>query len=186
MPDLELKSRESAAERCPYCHDCLEGGQIADAQVVCEGCGTSHHRACLAELGGCTVMGCSGGAPAPEGGLEEIRERIRSRVGRLVPRIASPPDPGAAERMAKHWSCSACHLDFAVSDCPSCGAELLRRCQIFGRHCTSCERRFFHGRIIGLQPDPDQGTQILQRLVLFGLLGTFLAVLALIGLLLLL
>ena len=91
MPELQVKAREGAVERCPYCHDCLEGGEIEDARVVCEGCGTSHHRACLAELGGCTVMGC-GGKPAVAG-VEELRSRVRERVGRFVATHSARPAP---------------------------------------------------------------------------------------------
>lgn len=54
--DLKLRAREAARERCPYCHDSLEGGEVQDVEVVCESCGTAHHRACLAELGGCTFL----------------------------------------------------------------------------------------------------------------------------------
>jgi len=164
VPELEVRARQSPAERCPYCHDCLEGGVIADVQVVCEGCGTSHHQACFAELGGCTLMGCPGGRAQPEGGLEEIRARIRSRVDRFVSRNVSRPGSEAQERMARHWSCSKCHLDFAVSDCPSCGTELLRRCDFFARHCTGCEKRFSQDEIVGLELDPDEGAQIRKNL----------------------
>jgi RING finger family protein len=161
--ELEVKVRQSAAERCPYC---LEGGEIEDARVVCEGCGTTHHQACLAELGGCTVMGCSSLRARPEGGVEEIRERVRARMNRFAARHLSSPDRSAYERMARHWTCSACRQAFAVSDCPSCGAELLRRCTIYGRHCTSCERRFFNGEIVGLEnEDREAGARIRSALL---------------------
>jgi hypothetical protein len=90
---LAIRERAGAAERCPYCHDCLEGGEVEDARVVCEGCGTTHHQACLAELGGCTVMGCAGGAPSPLVGVEEVRARVRERVGRFVATHSTRPAP---------------------------------------------------------------------------------------------
>ena len=91
--EVTLRRREGATERCPYCHDYLEGGVLEDVQVVCEGCGTAHHRACLAELGGCTVMGCGDGKPAAVGGVEEVRSRVRERVGRFVATHTERPAP---------------------------------------------------------------------------------------------
>lgn len=44
-----------AAARCPYCHDGLDG-ELA----TCEACRTIHHSDCLADAGGCTVLGCRG------------------------------------------------------------------------------------------------------------------------------
>jgi hypothetical protein len=44
-----------AAARCPYCHDGLEG-ELA----TCEACRTIHHTDCLADAGGCTLLGCRG------------------------------------------------------------------------------------------------------------------------------
>lgn len=39
---------------CPYCRD-----GIADEEVTpCAACGTLHHVECLAEAGGCTILGC--------------------------------------------------------------------------------------------------------------------------------
>lgn len=54
----------SGALRCPYCRDAisLEQSDLA----ACDGCRTVHHRACFAEAGGCTVMGCTGGPVAAE------------------------------------------------------------------------------------------------------------------------
>lgn len=48
---------------CPYCRMTVDP---ADAEaLVCEGCGTPHHKDCYAENGGCTVFGCRC-APAEE------------------------------------------------------------------------------------------------------------------------
>ena len=139
--ELALKAREGAAERCPYCHDCLEGGLIVDVQITCQGCGTSHHQACFAELGGCTVMGCSGGGAAPEGSLEEIRERIRARVGRFVARNAQPPEEGVRERLAAHWICADCGQEFPNRSCSLCEAALAPDCEGTRRHCPICGPR---------------------------------------------
>ena len=48
---------------CPYCRVPLEGDE--GLELVCEGCGTPHHKDCYAENGGCTVFGCRC-APAEE------------------------------------------------------------------------------------------------------------------------
>lgn len=47
---------------CPYCRDAL-GDEAVEA---CSTCDTAHHRDCLAEAGGCTVLGCAGRPPARE------------------------------------------------------------------------------------------------------------------------
>lgn len=96
--------------RCPYCRDELAGGA---ERVECPGCATVHHRACLEELGRCTVMGCGTAAP---GRVEEpdrappnetpfrrqVRQRIRERVQRIardlftpVPADSTPQSPGS-------------------------------------------------------------------------------------------
>lgn len=67
---LEVRARESAP-RCPYCHDLLAA---AIDRVLCEKCGTPHHRACIEELERCATFGC-GGAISEE--LEALRERVR-------------------------------------------------------------------------------------------------------------
>jgi hypothetical protein len=46
---------------CPFCRDAL--GSVPDDLAACDACHTAHHRECLTEAGGCTVFGCSGGAP---------------------------------------------------------------------------------------------------------------------------
>ncbi|MCO5170864.1 MAG: hypothetical protein M9894_31435 [Planctomycetes bacterium] len=47
---------------CPFCRDALGD----DAVEACPVCDTAHHRDCLAEAGGCTVLGCAGRPPARE------------------------------------------------------------------------------------------------------------------------
>ena len=43
--------------RCPYCRDVVDiHGRDVDA---CVACATIHHKECLQEAGGCTVLGCS-------------------------------------------------------------------------------------------------------------------------------
>jgi hypothetical protein len=89
--DLQVRRREgedAAAERCPYCHD-LIGAAAGGELVTCDGCGTAHHEACLAELGRCTIHGCGLAIDAAERERLEaeratVRERVRSRIGRAV------------------------------------------------------------------------------------------------------
>lgn len=93
--ELSAQARPAARERCPYCHDEL-GAAGDDERVECAGCGTTHHAACLEELGRCTVMGCGrelaparGSAPGQEDPAlsarqRAIRERIRARARGFV------------------------------------------------------------------------------------------------------
>jgi hypothetical protein len=84
---VDLRERTDLRDaRCPYCHDLLG----ADAERVdCGGCGTRHHAECLAEVGRCTVLGCTwspdGAAPAhalrpAEAVRQALAERIRRRA----------------------------------------------------------------------------------------------------------
>ncbi|MBL4847002.1 MAG: hypothetical protein JKY65_15895 [Planctomycetes bacterium] len=50
-----------AGARCPYCHDDVD--LKAEDLNACSACRTIHHSDCLAEAGGCTVLGCSEAAP---------------------------------------------------------------------------------------------------------------------------
>lgn len=144
---LALRERRGASERCPYCHDCLEGGQIADARVVCEGCGTTHHAACLAELGGCTVMGCpvmscSGGLAQPLGGVDAVRARVRERVQRFVlARPDVPKEENLVPPPPEGWTCARCFQHFSSAQCLSCGHELDAICREEGHPCAGCGRR---------------------------------------------
>lgn len=49
------------ANTCVYCHDPLAAE--ASAALACQGCGSTYHPACFAELGRCAALGC---APASE------------------------------------------------------------------------------------------------------------------------
>lgn len=74
-------------ERCPYCHDVLDEARASDEEVRCDGCGTTHHLACIVELGRCTVIGCE--RPLAASGLAAdalARGSARSRVLREVQR----------------------------------------------------------------------------------------------------
>jgi hypothetical protein len=64
-PVVNVSARPPAPKRgrCPYCHRKLS--ESPDGRrgppgppVVCEACGTGHHRDCLSEHGKCTVLGC--------------------------------------------------------------------------------------------------------------------------------
>ncbi len=88
-------ARETPADqRCPYCHDALASSEDlpADDLVECDGCRTRHHRACIEELGRCTIRGCERSLrvepraePAVEGSRRsavqrEVERRLRERV----------------------------------------------------------------------------------------------------------
>jgi hypothetical protein len=83
--DVKAREKGGAAERCPYCHDALVDEVAPAAEVRCDGCGTSHHEACIEELGRCTVFGCARPLVAPPVELVEgkpVRPRVRSRFFR--------------------------------------------------------------------------------------------------------
>jgi hypothetical protein len=94
--DVQARRRE-ATERCPYCHDVIvDATDLARERITCAGCGTTHHEACLAELGRCTVRGCErevvvARTPEVEARLaarsavyREVQRRIRARVRGFV------------------------------------------------------------------------------------------------------
>ncbi|MBL4844647.1 MAG: hypothetical protein JKY65_03900 [Planctomycetes bacterium] len=138
LTNLQLNTRVTAQERCPYCHDTLTIERVE--KVICEACGTPHHQACLAELGGCTVMGCSGGRSQPKGLSEEIRARVRERAARFAARnLSGPTSPEVVSlRMANQpWICSHCFGEFESRVC-LCGEALVSECTVAGYHCESC------------------------------------------------
>jgi hypothetical protein len=58
-------SSPAGSGRCPFCRRGLDespGGEPAapGPAVLCERCGTAHHRDCIAEHGRCTLLGCEG------------------------------------------------------------------------------------------------------------------------------
>ncbi|MCO5167825.1 MAG: hypothetical protein M9894_15885 [Planctomycetes bacterium] len=74
------------ASRCPFCRRALDespaGELVAPGPpLVCEGCGTAHHRDCLAEHGRCTLLGCDA--------------RRARRLGVLVPIAGLGPEAPA-------------------------------------------------------------------------------------------
>ncbi len=87
-------ARETPADhRCPYCHDALASGADlpADDLVECDGCRTRHHRACIEELGRCTIRGCERSLRvAPATALDqpvpaaELRSAVRREVERRL------------------------------------------------------------------------------------------------------
>lgn len=130
--DVQVRRREGeevASERCPYCHD-LIGGVASGELIPCPGCGTTHHEACLAEIGRCTIHGCGLEVDAPtrarfdarrgdahervtadhSAAYREIRRRMRDRARTWVrdhcrqaptPRGSTLPDLVAAIRDAR-------------------------------------------------------------------------------------
>lgn len=69
--DLSLHTKAEPS-RCPWCHAGLAREPIAG----CAGCGTPAHAACMAEGGGCAVLGC----PA-QAGREVVVVRVPAAVG---------------------------------------------------------------------------------------------------------
>lgn len=65
---------------CPYCRGEIDASP--DQELICEGCGTQHHRDCYDENGGCTVFGCRC-APAEE-----------PKLSIATPDLARTPAPG--------------------------------------------------------------------------------------------
>ena len=56
LPHFVCKVTGGSTAICPYCRDSLEG----DVELMaCPSCDTVHHRECLDEAGGCTVLGCT-------------------------------------------------------------------------------------------------------------------------------
>lgn len=60
MDDVDVRvSARPGRGRCAYCHD-----DLRDPQHTCAGCGTTYHKDCVGELGGCATPGCTQpGAP---------------------------------------------------------------------------------------------------------------------------
>jgi hypothetical protein len=142
-----LTANTSARERCPYCHDSL--GEVE--RVACEGCGTPHHPVCLEELGGCTVLGCAGGAvAAPVGPVEEIRRRVRARAERYtkVHRIAAEPEEAVRQRLAEQPGfCVACERELLVASCPMCTDPIVHQCGGDSVHCARESCRPFYAKL---------------------------------------
>jgi hypothetical protein len=80
---------------CPYCRGEIEASP--DQELICEGCGTQHHRDCYQENGGCTVFGCRC-APAEEPKLSiatpDLSQPLAPGAVRpYVPQSPAPPPP---------------------------------------------------------------------------------------------
>ncbi|MEO6923148.1 MAG: NINE protein [Bryocella sp.] len=83
---------------CPYCRAPFEPADVEDPCVLCTGCGTAHHAACLAENGGCTVFGCSQ-APVEEPKISVSSLDLNALTAPPPPRtrIPVPPPPRRTE-----------------------------------------------------------------------------------------
>jgi len=77
VPAGFVVTQQGYGQRCPYCHDDLEGRLLA-----CETCATPLHAECCRELGRCTTIGCGGRSELGESSLE-IHLRPRPSVGSL-------------------------------------------------------------------------------------------------------
>jgi len=79
---------------CPYCRGEIEASP--EQELVCQGCGTQHHRDCYAENGGCTVFGCRC-APAEEPKLSiaapDLVQAPTQAPAAVRPYSVSPPPP---------------------------------------------------------------------------------------------
>jgi hypothetical protein len=71
---------------CPYCRGEIESSP--DQELICEGCGTQHHRDCYEENGGCTVFGCRC-APADD-----------PKLSIATPDLSQMPSPGVVRPYA--------------------------------------------------------------------------------------
>jgi len=107
---LRLRLREAQQRSCPLCREVLE--PAIDAIEACSGCATDYHAECLAELGGCSTLGCGHkGQPVaeaedeeePESIYDEVLDALRARRSEdVLIRRASPEELArrAAEREA--------------------------------------------------------------------------------------
>lgn len=104
--------------------------------MACSVCRTPHHTACMAELGGCTVLGCTGAQARPESSVEEVRARLRERVRRLSGSLREPDATGSAARQRGiSYVCRECGVEFELFACPRCAGRLLESCGGGGVHC---------------------------------------------------
>lgn len=90
--DVRARGHRAEKARCPYCHDLLA---VEVQAITCGACGTTHHAACMEELGRCTVLGCAWtpqGAPAPAltRTVDEYRRAVAGRARRFVQEHAQP------------------------------------------------------------------------------------------------
>lgn len=105
--------------RCPFCRRALDespAGELVPPgpPLVCEGCGTAHHRDCLAEHGRCTLLGCEAtrarrlgvlvplaglGVEAPARHPFRALEADAGQAAPMVLRVEAPiDDPAACDR----------------------------------------------------------------------------------------
>lgn len=55
---IDVKTRRGGADAtCPLCREALE--RAGEDSASCRGCETRYHASCMAELGGCSTLGCS-------------------------------------------------------------------------------------------------------------------------------
>ncbi|MEZ6186537.1 MAG: hypothetical protein R3F62_16200 [Planctomycetota bacterium] len=81
MAEVRIVGSRKPPGRCVYCHSALDF-----LPITCVGCGTSLHRECLAEHGGCPTPGCRPPAPPdPERPPSDL-ERARLVTAPAVPR----------------------------------------------------------------------------------------------------
>lgn len=100
--------------RCPYCHTALAAG----SEQPCRVCRTPHHADCLAENGGCAVLGCAGApaaqASAPAGppdlqpvpipGGYQQHPPPPAGYGSWAPAPAAPPPPPPVQPSYAAWT----------------------------------------------------------------------------------
>ena len=87
---------------CPYCRGEIESSPAQE--LICEGCGTQHHRDCYQENGGCTVFGCRC-APAEEPKLSIAAPDLSlapapGTVRPYAPPSSAPPPPPPGSNIA--------------------------------------------------------------------------------------
>ena len=78
---------------CPYCRTPIEAEASGESEaMLCEGCGTPHHKDCYAENAGCTVFGCRC-APQDEPKLSITAGDVSAGVHTVAGAVGAPPPP---------------------------------------------------------------------------------------------
>lgn len=81
MSDAIQLSKEARARegRCPLCFEAVraEDGDLES----CPGCATTYHPDCLAELGGCSTLGCSAALARPARAVTLPAGRVQEEEG---------------------------------------------------------------------------------------------------------
>lgn len=93
---INVQGRESHEQRCPYCHDDVEGPTVS----TCGRCETRVHSECLELLRRCPTLGCAGRVDAFKSGKGATKRKkgIQARRRLDVGDLATRPIARALER----------------------------------------------------------------------------------------